>query len=58
MYQLSTCQSTEPYETAAMRRGELSLRQLCEWSARGPHEVPRVNGEFEFIAALTPEAAD
>ncbi len=36
---------------AAMRAGRLSLRQCCEWAARRPHEVPLLNGEFEFLAA-------
>jgi hypothetical protein len=43
---------------AAMRRGELSMRQCCAWSARHPDQVPLLNGEFEFIAAYTPEAAE
>jgi hypothetical protein len=43
---------------AAMRRGELSLNQLCEWARRCPHEVPRLNGEYEFIATTTPEVAE
>jgi hypothetical protein len=43
---------------AAMRRGELNMRQCCAWSARHPDQVPLLNGEFEFIAAYTPEAAE
>jgi hypothetical protein len=43
---------------AAMHRGELTWGQLCEWASRAPHEVPRLNGEYWFIAATTPEAAD
>ena len=43
---------------AAMRRGELTRNQLYEWARNAPREVPLLNGEFEFIAALTPEAAD
>jgi hypothetical protein len=43
---------------AAMRRGELTLEQCCAWAARYPHEVPLVHGEFEFIAAFTPEARE
>jgi len=42
----------------AMRRRELSLRQLCEWASRRPHEVPLVDGEFEFIALTTVEALE
>jgi hypothetical protein len=41
-----------------MRRGELTSGQLLEWAKRRPCEVPLVNGEFEFIAALTPEVAE
>jgi hypothetical protein len=43
---------------AAMRRGELSYRQLAAWSARHPDQVPVVNGEFEWLAAFTPEACE
>lgn len=43
---------------AAMRRGELTLTQLTRWAARYPEQVPTINGEFEFIAALTPEIAE
>jgi len=43
---------------AAMRRGELSLNQLCEWARRRPDEVPALNGEFEFIAVTTPEVIE
>lgn len=42
----------------AMRRGELTRDQLFEWAKRAPREVPLINGEFEFIAALTPEVAE
>lgn len=42
----------------AMRRGELSLRQLCEWARRRPDEVPRLHGEYEFIAITTPEVVE
>ena len=42
---------------AAMRRGELNMRQCCAWAARHPDQVPLLNGKFEFIAAYTPEAA-
>jgi hypothetical protein len=43
---------------AAMRRGELSWNQLYEWASRAGYEVPLLNGEFEFIAAFTPEVAE
>ena len=38
---------------AAMRRGELSLDQLCAWSRRRPHEVPKIGNEFEWIVVST-----
>jgi hypothetical protein len=48
----------------AMRTGRLTYRELCYWSATRPDEVPRITtgdsagGEFEWIAALTPEIAE
>jgi hypothetical protein len=42
----------------AMWAGELSLRQLCEWSARRPQEVPKLGGEFAWIVMTTPEWAE
>jgi hypothetical protein len=42
---------------AAMRRGELNMRQCCAWSSRHPEQIPLLDGEFEFLAAYTPEAA-
>ncbi len=35
--------------------GKLTFRQCFDWAARAPEEVPRVNGEFIFIACRTPE---
>lgn len=50
---------TTPNERiAAMRRGDLSMEQCCAWAARYPQRVPLVNGEFEFIAAYTPEVCE
>jgi hypothetical protein len=43
---------------AAMRRGELTLEQCAAWAARCPEQVPLLNGEFEYIAAFTPEARE
>jgi len=43
---------------AAMRRGDLSLSECLRWASRAAHEVPVLDGEFEFIAARTPEAAE
>lgn len=42
----------------AMWAGQLTLQQLSEWSARRPHEVPRIDGEFAWIAVTTPECAE
>ena len=43
---------------AAILRDELTWGQLYEWASRARYEVPLLNGEFEFIAAHTPEVAD
>jgi hypothetical protein len=42
----------------AMRRGGLSLAQCAAWAARHPEQVPLLDGEFEYIAAFTPEASE
>ncbi|HYM45557.1 MAG TPA: hypothetical protein VES65_05275 [Solirubrobacteraceae bacterium] len=42
----------------AMRRGELTLEQCAAWAAHCPEQVPLLNGEFEYIAAFTPEARE
>ena len=42
----------------AMRRGELTLEQCAAWAARYPEQVPLVNGEFEYLAAFTPEVRE
>ena len=42
----------------AMRAGRLSLRLCLHWASRRPHELPLLNGEWEFIAISTPEIAD
>ena len=42
----------------AMRKGELSLEQCAAWAARYPEQVPLINGEFEYLAAFTPEARE
>jgi hypothetical protein len=49
---------TKEERIAAMRRGDCTLKQLCAWASRRPYEVPLLNGEFEFIAAFTPEARE
>jgi hypothetical protein len=43
---------------AAYRRGELDLESCCLWAARWPHEVPLLQGEFEFIARTMPEVCE
>jgi hypothetical protein len=43
---------------AAMWRGELTIRQLCQWSSRAQHEVPLLGGELAWIAMRTPEWAE
>jgi hypothetical protein len=43
---------------AAMWRGELSLRQLCQWSSRAQHEVPLLGGEFAWIVMRTADWAE
>lgn len=50
-------QMTADQRCAEMWAGKLTWDQLYEWAARAPHEVPLVNGEFAFIALLTPEGA-
>jgi hypothetical protein len=46
---------TRAERIAAMWRGELSLRQLCQWSSRAQHEVPLLGGEFAWIVMRTPD---
>jgi hypothetical protein len=46
---------TRDERIAAMWRGELTTRQLCQWSSRAQHEVPLLGGEFAWIAMRTPE---
>jgi hypothetical protein len=49
---------TRDERIAAMWRGELSLRQLCQWSSRSQHEVPLLGGEFAWIVMRTPDWAE
>lgn len=51
-------QMTPAQRVAAMRRGELTLEQCAAWAARHPEQVPLLNGEFEYIARLMPEACE
>jgi hypothetical protein len=49
---------TPAQRIAAMRRGKLTLEQCSAWAARYPEQVPLLNGEFEYLAAFTPEVRD
>jgi hypothetical protein len=49
---------TPAERVGAMRRGDLSLEQCAAWAARYPEQVPVLNGEYEYIAHLTPEACE
>lgn len=49
---------TPTERVAAMRRGSLSMEQCCAWASRYPHQVPLIDGEFEFIAAYMPEVCE
>lgn len=49
---------TPAQRVAAMRRGELTLEQCSAWAARDPQQVPLLDGEFEYLAALTPEVCE
>jgi hypothetical protein len=51
-------QMTPEQRVAAMRRGELTYEQLAAWSARFRDEVPMLQGEFEWLAAKTPEVCE
>ncbi len=52
----SLWQLTPSERVAAMRRGELTLEQCAAWAARYPEQMPLLDGEFEYLAAFTPEA--
>lgn len=49
---------TREQRVDAMRRGRLTFWQLHHWARHAPHEVPTLNGEWEFVAAHTPEVAE
>jgi hypothetical protein len=51
----SLWEMTPAERIAAMRRGDLSLVQCCAWASRFPEQVPLINGEYEYLAAFTPE---
>ena len=54
----SLWQMTPEQRVAAMRRGDLTYKQLAAWTARHPEQVPTVDGEFERIAAKLPEVCE
>ena len=54
----SLWQLTVSERVAAMRRGELTLEQCAAWAARHPEQMPLLDGEFEYLAAFTPEARE
>ncbi len=41
-----------------MYAGELTQQQCFEWARREPDTVPLLDGEFWFIAVLTPEVCE
>ena len=45
-------QMTAQQRVAAAREGKLTLGEMLRWASRRPGEVPLVNNEFFFIAAL------
>jgi hypothetical protein len=49
---------TPAQRVVSMRRGELSLEQCAAWATRHPEQVPLVDGEFEYLVALTPEVLE
>ena len=51
-------QMTPSQRVAAMRRGELDASQCAAWAARHPEQVPLLDGEFEYLAAFTPEVCE
>jgi hypothetical protein len=49
---------TPTERVAALRRGDLTMEQCCAWAARYPSHMLLLGGEFEFIAAHTPEVCE
>ncbi|MDX6648294.1 MAG: hypothetical protein QOJ97_245 [Solirubrobacteraceae bacterium] len=43
---------TPAERVAALYAGELTYAQCCRWASWRPHEVPRINGEFAYLAAF------
>ena len=44
---------TAPQRRQAARDGQFSLGEMLRWAARAPEQVPLLNGEFFFIAAMS-----
>jgi hypothetical protein len=51
-------QMTVSERVVAMRAGKLSVEQCAAWAARYPEQMPLLNGEFEYLAAFTPEVRE
>jgi hypothetical protein len=49
---------TRQQREQAMYRGELTIDQLCQWASTAPNEVPKLHGEFWFIAITDAELLD
>ena len=49
---------TPEQRAEALYAGRLSQRQCFEWARRETETLPRLNGEYWFIAITTPEIAD
>jgi hypothetical protein len=43
-----------PERIQAMYDGQLSLAQLTHWSSHRPDQVPRIGGEFAYLAMREP----
>jgi len=49
---------TKQQRIDAMWAGQLTLYQLCDWSAHRPSEVPLLGNEFAWHVMRTPEWAE
>jgi hypothetical protein len=45
---------TLPARIQAMYDGQLSLAQLTHWSSHKPDQIPRIGGEFAYLAMREP----
>jgi hypothetical protein len=59
-FKMSPAQSVAAMWRTLRRDGQpgVPMRTLYAWARRLPDEVPLIDGEFAFIAALTPEHAE